>query len=332
MDQLALIWILIIGFSILMYVVLDGFTLGIGMLFPFLKQGERNIAMSAVLPNWDGNQTWLVLGGAALYGAFPLAFSTLLPLLYMPLLVMVIALLLRGVAFEFHLKTKRGRKLWDSAFIGGSFIATFIQGILLGAFVQGFNLNDNSILPNNYLQWLTPFSVFTGSALVCGYVLLGSSRLIIKTTGVIQAKMYRLAIISAILVGVCLVVASIWTYFVRPTVIQQWFPKEQLWSIALLPLNALAALLGLLTALYRRYEILPYWLAILIFLCSYAGFIFSVWPNIVPYSISIWQAAAPASSLSFMLIGAGIMLPVLLFYTWYSYYIFRGKIHETISY
>jgi cytochrome d ubiquinol oxidase subunit II len=308
-----------------MYVILDGFTLGIGILLPFLKEQERNIAMSVILPNWDGNQTWLVLGGAALYGAFPLAFSTILPILYLPLLLMVLALLFRGVAFEFHLKTKRGRKLWDGAFMLGSLSATLIQGLMLGAFVQGFEMAE----PSHSLQWLTPFSLFTGCALVCGYTLLGASRLILKTQANIQAKMYLLAQFCAVLVGFCLIIASVWTYFVHPFAIQAW---DKSGYIILLPFGAVLMLSGLFLTLAKRHEWLPYWLTIGIFLCSYTGFIISVWPNIVPYSITITQAAAPASSLTFMLVGAGIMLPVLLFYTWYSYHIFRGKIEQTISY
>ena len=329
MDNLAFIWVLIIGFSILMYVILDGFTLGIGILLPWLNPRERDIAMSVVLPNWDGNQTWLVLGGAALYGAFPLAFSTILPILYLPLLLMVLALLFRGVAFEFHQKTKRGRKLWDNAFTLGSLSATLIQGIMLGAFVQGLVLAT----PNNSLQWFTPFSLFTGCALVCGYTLLGASRLILKTENGLQEKMYRLAKVCAILVGCCLIITSIWTYWVHPVLpYQPWFFKDKLWLIGSLPLIGMLSLLGLFIALAKRRQRLPYWLTIGIFLCGYTGFIISVWPNIVPYSITIEQAAAPASSLAFMLIGAAIMLPVLLFYTWYSYPIFRGKIEQTIHY
>ena len=192
----------------------------------------------------------------------------------------------------------------------GSLSATLIQGIMLGAFVQGFTLTG----PSHPLQWLTPFSLFTGCALVCGYTLLGASRLILKTQNGIQAKMYRLARNSAILVSCCLIIASVWTYWVHPAVIQLWFPQDKLGLIALLPLTAIVMLIGLFIALAKQHERLPYWLTIGIFLCSYLGFIISVWPDIVPYSITIEQAAAPASSLSFMLVGAGIMLPVLLVY------------------
>lgn len=332
MTDLALIWILIIGFGIFMYVLLDGFTLGTGMLMAFMNDYERNLAMSMILPNWDGNQTWLVLGAATLYGAFPQAFSTLLPLLYLPLFAMILALLFRGVAFEFRLKADQGRKNWDRCFIGGSLVATLIQGMLLGAFIQGFHLSDNPAVPLDTYEWISPFSLFTGIGLVFGYCLLGAGRLILKTEHSVQNKMYRFARISAALVALFAVLTTLWTPFVHPLVQQRWFDSPYLCYIAIFPIVGAAAMLGIFMGIHRRYEALPYWLTILVFLCSYGGFVISVWPYIIPYSLTIWQAASPPGSLAFMLVGAVIMLPVLLFYTWYSYRIFRGKVKDVISY
>jgi cytochrome d ubiquinol oxidase subunit II len=332
MIDLTLIWILIIGFGIIMYVLLDGFTLGTGMLMSFMNDYERNLAMSMILPNWDGNQTWLVLGAATLYGAFPTAFSLLLPALYLPLFIMIIALLFRGVAFEFRLKADVGRKNWDRCFIGGSLVATFIQGMLLGTFIQGFALSNNPLMPISSLAWISPFSLFTGLGLVFGYCLLGAGRLVLKTEHSVQDKMYGLAKVAAILVAICAVITTIWTPFVHPLVEIRWFHSPYFYYIAILPIIGAASMLGILFTIYKRYEALPYWLTIVVFLCSYAGFIISVWPYIIPYSMTIWQAASPHGSLLFMLVGACIMLPILLFYTWYSYRIFRGKVKDVISY
>jgi cytochrome d ubiquinol oxidase subunit II len=321
--MLVLAWLAIIGFCIIMYLILDGFTLGTGMLLIFLNPEERSLATSVILPTWDGNQTWLVLGMASLYGAFPLAFSILLPILYLPLLIMVVALLLRGVVFEFRMKSDKGQATWDKIFSGAALAVTLVQGYILGTFVQGFNTDGT---PSIWFDFMTAF------ALVIGYCLLGATRLILKTEHSIQAKMFIIAKKLMWLLIILIGVVSLWTPFVYPLLKNRWFNRELMPYLAILPLTTLIIFIALLYNLKKKNDRLPYWLTVAFFLCPYIGFLLSVFPYIVPYHITIWQAAAPANSLSFILVGACIMLPVLLAYTFYSYRIFRGKINEIVHY
>lgn len=324
---LAFIWLGIIGFAIIMYVILDGFDLGTGILSIFIdNEHQRDLMISTIMPVWDGNQTWLVLGGATLYGAFPLAFSTILPILYMPILVMVAALLFRGVVFEFRLKANRSKRLWEWAFFIGSFMTALAQGMMLGGFVQGFHANNG-----NY-QWITPFSFTCGIALVFGYSLLASNWLIAKTEGDLQQKCYRSAKICLIVIAFFATVISLWSPLVDPDISARWFNPELIGYLAVLP--AVTALLFFLhwMALKMQKEFSPFWLAIGIFVLCYIGFVISVWPYIVPRSITYTDAAAPETSLLFMLVGTLIMLPVLLYYTYHSYRIFRGKVKDVIKY
>lgn len=322
---LPLIWLMIIGFCILMYVVLDGFTLGTGMLLPFLNDQERDIAISVLLPTWDGNQTWLVLGLASLYGAFPLAFSTLLPILYLPLLLMAITLLFRGVIFEFRLKSRRGKSRWDIIFAAASLLTTLLQGLILGDFVTGFNLDTPYPI-------FSAFTLLTAVSLVLGYCLLGSTRLILKTSGLLQKKMRYIAKLLAYALMLAIFIISIWTPYVYPLVMSRWFNLHYMGVLAILPFVTVVCFLGLLWSLRHQKERLPYWLSVILFLCPYAGFIISIFPYLVPYHINLWQAASPTSTLIFLLVGTVIMLPTLLVYTWYAYRIFRGKVNETIHY
>lgn len=329
---LPVIWAGIIGFCILMYIVLDGFTLGTGILMPWLNHDERDQAITMILPNWDGNQTWLVLGAASLYGAFPQAFGTLLPLLYLPLLVMVLALLFRGVAFEFRLKSVLGKAGWDMCFTVGSIIATFVQGVILGAFIHGFDYVSINAQQLPGFLWLSPYSIFTGVALVFGYALLGATRLILKTEGSIGAKMRRISTYLGFLIIVVALVVSAWTPFIAPSIFVNWFQPNRIWLLILMPSITILAWLWLMLSLRKGKEHAPFWASIVIFCCCYVGFGIGIWPNIVPHYMSIWAAASPTGSLIFMLIGAVIMIPVLLIYTGYSYKIFGGKIRDLISY
>lgn len=327
--MLALVWIAIIAFCIIMYVILDGFTLGTGMMLPFLKPHERDIAMSVILPTWDGNQTWLVLGMASLYGAFPLAFSILLPLFYIPLLIMVIALLARGVAFEFRLKSNTGKNKWDILFVCASLGITLVQGYILGTFIQGLSSQGE------HWQLTHPFSFFallTAVSLVSGYALLGSTRLMLKTTGTLVTKMHRISLTLTLTLVLAIFLVSIVTPYVYPLVQARWFNLHTLPLLAILPFITIITFIGLLYALQRRMEKLPYWLAIILFLCPYIGFIISLYPYLIPYKLTLWQVASPNSSLRFLLIGALIMLPILLFYTGYAYHIFRGKVDKKLHY
>jgi len=329
---LILTWAVIISFIIMMYVLLDGFDLGIGILFPWIKHGQyRDIMMSTVLPVWDGNETWLVFGAAALYGAFPLAYSVLLPTLYIPIMILLVSLIFRGVAFEFRFKAHRSQFIWDIAFAAGSTIAAFIQGVILGTFVKGYG----SHLPLSHAayQWLTPFSVFTGLAVVCGYALLGATWLIIKTEGKLQDQLYKAAKILLGLVTFFLVGVSFWTPFIEPRVVKIWFTAPKFYYLSVLPLLTLVIVLYNFYCLYnRKKERAPFILTMGLFICSYLGFCISAWPYIIPHAVSVWDAAAAPSTLKFTLVGTAVLLPVLLIYTVYSYHVFRGKVKESIHY
>ena len=329
MHWLAFIWGGIIGFCIIMYIILDGFTLGTALILPILDRGQCDIAVSVILPTWDGNQTWLVLGLAALYGAFPIAFSLLLPVLYLPLLLLAIFLLFRGIAFEFRLKSYK--PYWDHVFTAASLCIAAVQGLILGNFVQGFHFDR----VNDVLQlkgFFTPFTLFTAVSLIIGYLLLGSTRLILKTTGKIQAKMNLVAKRCLPLLGLCIFIVCLWTPFVDNFVLKRWLTIESWPYLVFLPTFTVIAFITALLALERGYDRAPYWGSVGMFLCLYFGFAASVYPYIVPYHIPYWQAASPDGTLKFILVGAVIMLPVLLFYTGYSYKIFSGKVEEKLHY
>jgi cytochrome d ubiquinol oxidase subunit II len=327
--MLALIWIAIIGFCIIMYVILDGFTLGTGIMMMFMKPGERDLATSMILPTWDGNQTWLVLGMASLYGAFPTAFSILLPIFYLPLLIMVVAVLSRGVAFEFRLKSKQAKHRWDILFISASLIATLMQGFILGNFIQGFMVQNNQWYATSYFDL---FSIIASFALVVGYGLLGSTRLILKTTKTLQTKMFRVSFILALLLMLFIFIISVYTPFVYPLVQHRWFNLTYIPYLAILPFFTVVFFILLILGLYKKWDRVPYWSAVILFLCPYFGFLISIYPYVIPYKMTIWQAASPNNTLQFILVGALIMLPVLLVYTGYSYKIFGGKVDEVIHY
>ncbi len=331
-NILAFLWFGLIGVAIIMYVILDGFDLGVGILsYLTLDDRERDLMISSILPVWDGNQTWLVFGGATLYGAFPLAFSVLLPALYMPILIMVCALLFRGVAFKFRLKSPEMKPIWDFSFFAGSILTAFIQGVMLGTFIQGFKVTADMVtIPA--LQWFTPFSIVCGIALVFGYMLLGANWLIIKTTGQLQQKAYRISKIAVITVGVFAALISLWSPLIDPAIKARWFNLDYIAYLALLPLATGIVFILHWMALLKKREYSPFFLAVVMFLLCYTGFVISSWPYIVPRSITYIQAAAPRSSLLFMLVGACIMLPILLYYTSHSYRFFRGKVTEVIDY
>lgn len=330
-DILPLAWAGIIAFGIVLYVILDGFTLGTGMLLPLFDANERDLAMSVLLPTWDGNQTWLVLGGACLYGAFPMAFSLLMPLLYLPLLVMVVALLLRGVVFEFRLKATTDRPYWDKIFVISSALVTLVQGLILGNFVEGFEISTSPYIISDKAI-ITPFGLFASLGLVLGYILLGATRLIYKTEGELQAKAKRVAWWSAFAIIFSIVVVSIWTPFVNPHVFDRWFGHKNWLYLSILPYISGLTFLVLIYALKKGEEHIPFYCSVVLFLCPYLGFIISIYPYIVPYRITIFEAAAPDSSLYFLLVGAIIMIPLLLIYTGYAYQIFKGKVKNVFHY
>ncbi|MBC9252286.1 cytochrome d ubiquinol oxidase subunit II [Pseudomonas alcaligenes] len=324
--DLPLIWAGVIAFGIFMYVVMDGFDLGIGILYPFFRdKDERDAMMNTVAPIWDGNETWLVLGGAGLFAAFPLAYSVVLTALYLPLIIMLIALIFRGVAFEFRFKAKRTRYVWDAAFIGGSVLATFAQGVVLGAFIDGIAV-ENRQFAGGAFDWLAPFPLFCGAGLVVGYAMLGCAWLLLKTEGKLRHKMYKLMLPLTCALLLFISAVSIWTPLTHPEIAQRWFTLPNLFYFIPVPTLVAVTILGIVRAVHLKIDWQPFVLTLLLIALAYAGLAISVWPNIIPPSVSIWQASAPASSQAFALVGVSIMVPIILIYTAYSYYVFRGKV------
>ncbi len=331
--DLSLIWAVIIAFGVMMYVVMDGFDLGIGILFPFVKsEGERDVMMNTVAPVWDGNETWLVLGGAALFGAFPLAYAVVLSALYLPLIFMLLGLIFRGVAFEFRFKAKAAKRhIWDKAFIGGSLTATFFQGVALGAYIDGFKVVGR-VYVGGALDWLTPFSLFCGLALIAAYALLGCTWLIMKTEGRLQQQMHDLARpLVFVLLGVTGIV-SLWTPLAHADIAERWFSLPNIFWFMPVPLLVLLCTWALLRAVARNANYSPFLLTLTLIFLGYSGLGISLWPNIIPPSISIWDAAAPPQSQGFILVGALFIIPFILMYTAWSYYVFRGKVTEEDGY
>ena len=328
--DLPLIWAIIIIFGIMMYVVMDGFDLGIGILFPFIKgEKDRDVMMNTVAPVWDGNETWLVLGGAALFGAFPLAYSVVLSALYLPLILMLMGLIFRGVAFEFRFKARpEKRHIWDKSFIGGSLVATFFQGVALGAFIDGLPVVNRQYAGGG-MDWLSPFTVFCGVALIVAYALLGCTWLIMKTEGELQERMHKLGRPLALAVLVLMGIVSLWTPLAHTDIAARWFTLPNLFWFLPVPILVLVTMYGLLKAIARKAHYTPFLLTLVLIFLGYSGLGISLWPNIIPPSISIWDAAAPPQSQGFMLVGTLFIIPFILGYTFWSYYVFRGKVtHE----
>ena len=323
--DLPTIWAFIIAFAIFAYVVLDGFDLGIGILFSIFPTGrERDTAMNTIAPVWDGNETWLVLGGGGLLAAFPLAYGMILSALYAPIVAMLLALIFRGVAFEFRWRDLRHRAGWDLAFNVGSVVAALAQGITLGALLQGIAI-ENRGYAGGWFDWLTPFSILVGVSLVCGYALLGSCWLIMKSEGPLQDRCYRLALWFGIATIVAMAAVSAYTPFLKDTYWQRWFAWPQVLFTSQVPLFVAIASVVFFLGLRRRHHYTPFLVALVLFALGLAGLGISMFPYVVPPVVTIWQAAAPPASLKFMLPGALVMVPVILAYTGYSYWVFRGK-------
>lgn len=326
--DLALIAAGIIALGILIYVVLDGFDLGVGILFPFAPDdGSRNVMMNSVAPVWDGNETWLILGGGGLMVFFPLAYSTVLPALYFPVMLLLFALIFRGVAFEFRHSAHTSKYLWDRAFFGGSLVAAFSQGLLVGALIQGITI-ENQRFAGGMFDWLSPFSILTGFGMVAGYGLLGATWLVMKSEGHTQEWARRMGVTLAAAVLVALGAVSVMTPLMRPLIAERWFGGINALLLAPVPLMAGLNAALLFYGLLAKREMLPFFSAVGLFIWGYIGIGVSLYPNIVPPSLSIWEAAAPRSSMIFALIGVAITLPMILGYTWYAYSVFKGKASE----
>jgi len=323
--DLAFIWAGLIAIAILAYVILDGFDLGIGILFPLLK-GVRNRdqAMNTVAPVWDGNETWLVLGGGGLFAVFPLAYAVILPALYAPIIAMLIGLIFRWVSFEFRWRTNRWKTAWDMSFFLGSLTAALSQGIILGALIQGIEVSGRAYA-GGWWDWLTPFSVMCGIALAVGYALLGASWLIMKTDNRLNNRAYDLAWPLTILMAVVMAIVSFWTPFLDPKFMTRWFSAPSIYYVSIVPILTFGLFVSLILSLNAKRDNLPFLLTLGLFLASYCGLGISLYPHMIPPSITIWQAAAPDESLRFLLVGTAVLLPIIIAYTAYSYWVFRGK-------
>ncbi|HZC17139.1 MAG TPA: cytochrome d ubiquinol oxidase subunit II [Caulobacteraceae bacterium] len=330
--DLTPIWAFILGLGVFFYVLLDGFDLGVGMLFGLAPDtASRNLIMNSIAPVWDGNETWLVLGGVGLFAAFPLAFSIIIPALYFPILIMLLALVFRGVAFEFRFRDAERKGVWDHGFTYGSTVATFAQGIVLGAFIQGFKVDGRHFVGGAF-DCFTPFSLLCGLALVFGYGLLGSGWLILKTEGEVQARARRQGRACLLGVMVAIAVVSLWTPFLDPDIERRWFSWPDIAFLSPVPIAAGLLALYEWRALNGAADAGPFVGAIGLFLISYLGIAISLWPMIVPHRYTLWQAASSESTQAFLLVGTLFLLPVILLYTGWSYWVFRGKVRGDMGY
>jgi len=330
---LPIIWFGVIGFGVLMYVLLDGFVLGLGILAPFAEdEHQLDHMMNTAAPIWDGNETWLVLGGAGLLAAFPKAYALILSALYLPVLMMLIALVFRGVAFEFRFKATRGKPYWGAAFALGSMLAAFAQGVILGALVEGMPLQEGKYAGGAF-GWFSPFSMLTGVAVVFGYALLGSTWLILKTGGAMQAVARTLARPLVLVVVAFMGLVSAWLPFLDSRIMARWFEDGNFWWLSPVPLLALANAFALWrSTMQKGRDAKPFLFALSFFVLGFAGLVLGIWPNIVPPALTIWEAASAPSSQMFVLVGLVVLLPMILGYTYWSYSVFKGKIEADAGY
>lgn len=325
--DLPLVWGGLICAVVFLYAVLDGFDLGCGILFPFAPSDKcRDRMMNSIAPFWDGNETWLVLGGGGLLVAFPLAYAVLMPALYLPVILMLMGLIFRGVAFEFRFKaSESGRKMWDVAFHGGSLLATFMQGAILGNFIQGVEVEGRSFA-GGPLDWANGFAMLTGVSLLFGYTLLGATWLVMKTEDETQAWARNVARYVLVFVTISMAIVSITMLFIDDRIPKLWFSTPNIYFLLPIPIATGAAFITLWRDLLNTdRQVRPFFLSIAIFLLAFIGFVISLYPWIVPFEFTLWEAASAPTSQSFTLIGTVVMLPIILCYTAYCYYIFRGK-------
>jgi cytochrome d ubiquinol oxidase subunit II len=327
------LWTGLLGLGVFFYVLLDGFDLGVGILYGFAPNREaRTVVMNSIAPVWDGNETWLILGGLGLLAAFPLAFAIIIPAVYFPILVMLLALIFRGLAFEFHYRHARHMTFWDYGFCWGSGIATFAQGTVLGAFLQGFEVDGRHFVGGSF-DFISPFSVFTGVALIFGYSLLGAGWLVLKTEGDLQvwARTQGKRCLIAVLIAIAAV--SIWTPIMDANIARRWFSWPNIAYLSPVPVITAAIAYWEWRALNNpRSEATPFVAAVALFTMSYIGIAISMWPMIVPHKYTLWEAASSPSTQAFLLVGTLFLLPIILVYTAWSYWVFRGKVRAGEGY
>jgi cytochrome d ubiquinol oxidase subunit II len=330
--DLVPIWTVILALSVFMYVLLDGFDLGVGILFGLAPDDEaRETMMASIAPIWDGNETWIVLGGLGMLVAFPLAFAIIFPALYFPVLAMLLGLVFRGVAFEFRASARTSRKRWEAAFFWGSLVATFAQGCVLGKFVLGFDVRDRHYAGTTW-DWLHPFVLMVGAGLVFGYVLLGATWLVMKTEGDLQQWARRKARLASFGVLAFIVLVSAWTPFLHEYIARRWFSWPNMLFFSPVPLLTAALALWLWRALQRGADVAPFMAAIGLFALCYLGLAISLFPYVVPHALTLWQAATAPEGQAFLLIGTMFLIPVILTYTGWSYWVFRGKVRPGAGY
>jgi cytochrome d ubiquinol oxidase subunit II len=330
--DLPLIWFALLVTALFLYVLLDGFDLGVGVLFPFAPSDPcRDVMMSSIAPFWDGNETWLVLSGGGLFAAFPLAYAVLMPALYMPVIFMLLGLVFRGVAFEFRFKAEKSRPLWDYAFHFGSIAAVFMQGMILGTFVQGVRVEGRSFAGGAF-DWLTAYSFMTGVALLFGYALLGATWLVMKTEGITRDWARKCALYVLGYVGFFLAIVSVSMPMMNSDVSALWFSFPNFFILLPIPVLTAGLFILIWRDLHRGREYRPFFASMGVFLMGYLGLGISLWPWLVPFKITVRQAAASATSQSFLLVGTVVILPVILGYTAFCYYIFRGKATHQATY
>jgi cytochrome bd ubiquinol oxidase subunit II len=329
---LPVIWAAVIGTAVALYVILDGFDLGIGILFPFAKsERERDQMINSIAPFWDGNETWLVLGGAGLLVAFPQAYGVIMPALYLPVIVMLLALVFRGVAFEFRHVADTSKRYWNFAFTAGSIVAGFTQGVILGGLIQGIKV-ENGAFAGGALDWATPFALLCGLGVTTGYALLGATWLIMKTEGAVatRARTQAKLLLAAVLGFMGLV--SLWTPLAFPRIAERWFSVPNIYFLWPIPLVTAATAFMAWRWLAAGRDVLPFFATIALFMLGYLGLGISTYPYLVPPSLTAWDAAAAPASQIFSLIGTLAMLPVILFYVVFVYWVFRGKVREGEGY
>ncbi len=326
--DLTVIWAFIIAFAVFAYVVMDGFDLGIGILFPAFAAGrERDRAMNSIAPVWDGNETWLVLGGGGLFAAFPLAYAVILPATYPLIIAMLLGLVFRGVAFEYRWRDPGHQKFWDAAFTGGSLVAALAQGMTLGALLQGIDVVDRAYA-GSWWDWLTPYTLLTGLGTVAGYALLGATWLIWKLDGEEQAHARKLAIRWGAATIVLMGAVSVYNILLNAEYAARWLSAPEIYWVAPVPILTAIVALSMLRAILKERNSKPFWLGIALFFLGMSGLGVTIWPYAVPESLTIWDAAAPERSQIFMLVGVALTLPLIIGYTAWAYWVFRGKVAD----